>query len=438
MANNVFSELSNSVPNEDEDSVLACDNCRKEGETVEKSYKDRWQLLCAECTESHQRSVDTKDHVLFSKDELNSNQPDDTQTKCSKHNKVSEYFCDTCQETICMSCTILDHKQHKFVSIEESASKAKEEVRNLVEDVKKRMETISTGIETMKTTSEDITRRNETCKSQIEKFFTQHCAEIEAQKQCVLAVAESASEYQKNKVDGLKKVLERSLSACQNGVDFAKHTLENGDDVQFLNLKSTVTMHLGALTPVQDKITSDVGHPVRFLKHESSTDQLFEQLIPLLCSVEEVAVCAEKCQAKLSDPVVKVGKKSVIVISCLDEEDRLISSGVGKDLIEPTITGVLVRDVEVTEKENGRHMVSFVPDQLGTLQFDAKINGCVSPGCSLKADVQWELSYAHGSGYLRADRQLYLNCMSGEGDVGTYSFRCGDTAMSTGIVIREQ
>ena len=437
MANNIFSEL-RAVPNEDEDSVLACDSCRKEGETVEKSCEDCWQFLCAECAESHQRSVDTKDHVLFSKDELKSDQPDDTQIKCSKHKEVSKYFCDTCQETICMSCTILDHKQHKFASVEESASKAKEEVRNLVEDVKKRMETISTGIEAMKSTSEDITRRNEACKSEIEVFFTQLYAQIDAQKQYMLAEAESATEYQKNKVDRLKKVLERSLSACQNGVDFAEHTLENGDDAPFLNSKSTILRQLGNLKQVKDTVTPNHGNPVRFLRGESFIAQLCQQLVTGTCSVEEVAVCAEKCRAKLSDPAVKVGQKSVIVISCLDEEGRMISSGVGKDLIELTITGVLVRDVQIKGKKDGRYVVSFVPDQLGTLQFHVKINGCVSPGCSLKADVQWELSYAHGSGYLRADRQLYLNCMSGEGDVGTYSFRCGDTPMSTGIVIREQ
>ena len=428
---------------EGEGPALLCDNCQKEDETahVEKRCKDCRQFLCAPCADFHQRSVDTKDHVLLSKDELKGNQPAEnaSQIKCIRHNEVcNKYYCDTCQEAICLSCTILEHKQHKFVSVEESVSEAKEEVQNLVEDVKTKMETISTGIEAMKTTSEDITRRNEACKSQIDKFFTQLHTEIDAQRQCMVAVTESVARCQKKEVEDLKEVLEVSLSTCQNAVNFVKHALENGDDVQFLNLKSTVTWYLGSLTSVQDKITSDVGHPVRFLKHESSTDQLFEQSIPRLCSVEQVAVCAEKCQAKLSDPVVKVGQKSVIVISCLDEEDRLISSGVGKDLIEPTITGVLVRDVEVTEEEDGRHVVSFVPDQLGTLQFHAKINNCVSPGCSLKADVQWELSDVHGSGYLRADRQLYLNCMSGEGDVGTYSFRLGDTPMTTGIVIREQ
>ena len=42
----------------------------------------------------------------------------------------------------------------------------------------------------------------------------------------------------------------------------------------------------------------------------------------------------------------------------------------------------------------------------------------MSPDCSLKADVQWEMSDVHGNGYLRADRQTHLYIMSGEGNVG--------------------
>ena len=420
---------------DDEGPELLCDNCQKEDETVGKRCKDCMQFLCSPCAEFHQRSINTKDHVLLSKDELKANQPAENASamKCSKHDEVIKFYCNTCQETICMSCTILDHKQHKLFSVEESASGAQNEVQNLVENVTKRMENISAGIEAASTTSEDITAREEACKSQIEMFFTQLHGEIDAQKKSMLAVAASTSEKQKNEVEALKKVLELSLSACQNGVGFAKHTLENGNNVQLLNLKSTIACHLGNLTNVQDNITPNVRNPVRFLKG-LALDQLCQQFITGTCSVEEVAVCPEKCQAKLSDPKVKVGQESMINILCKDKNGRMISSGVGKDLIEPTFTGVRVRNVEVTENEDGRYVVSFVPNELGSLQFDAKINGRVSLGCSVKEVVQWELSDVHGNGYLRADRHANLYCMSGEGDVGTYSFRLGDTPMSSGIV----
>ena len=177
----------------------------------------------------------------------------------------------------------------------------------------------------------------------------------------------------------------------------------------------------------------ELGNPVRFLKSES-LDQLCQQLVTGTCSVEEVAVSPEKCQAKLSDPMVKVGKKSMIIILRKDNGGRTISSGVGRDLVEPTFTGVQVQNIELTENDDGKHVVSFVPNEPGTIQFEAKINGRVSPDCSLKTDVQSEMSDVHGNGYLRANRQTHLYIMSGEDNVGTYSFRLGDTPMSSGIV----
>ena len=415
--------------------VLLCDNCQEEDETVEMRCKDCMQFLCSPCAEFHQRSLDTKNHVLLSKDELKSNGPAENANpiKCSEHNELIKFYCDSCQKTICMSCSILDHKQHNMMSVKKSALEAKREVENLVEDVKKRIETISVGITAATTTSEDITAREGSCKSQIETFFTQLYAEIDAQKKSMLAVAASTAEKQRKEVEAMKNVLKLGLSTCQNGVKFAKNTLENGDDVQFLNLKSTLTGHLGNLINVQDTITPNVRNPARFLKSES-LDHLCQQLITGTCCVEEVAVCPEKCQAKLSDPIVKVGQDSMINILCKDKEGRMISSGVGKDLIEPTFTGVQVQNVKVTENDAGSHVVSFIPNELGTVQFEAKINGCKSPGCSLNVDVQWELSDVHGNGYLRADKQTHLYSMSGEGDVGTYSFRLGDTPMSSGIV----
>jgi hypothetical protein len=217
-----------------------------------------------------------------------------------------------------------------------------------------------------------------------------------------------------------------------HGANFAKRTLENGNDVQLLNIKPTITQYLVNLKTMEDEITPKVGNPVRFLKSESPI-QFCKQLIRDICSVEEVDVCPAKCEAKFLDPTLKVGKKSVIVVTCKEKEGRIISSGCGKDRIDVSFAGVQLQDVEISEKQDGTHEISFVVDELGTLQFEAKINGLAAPGCSLEAEVKWELSAVHGSGYLRMNRQM-VNCMSGEGDVGKYCFRLGDTPMMSGIL----
>ena len=423
-----------SLGDNDDAPDLLCDNCEEPEKPVEKRCKDCLQFLCGPCAEFHRISCDTKDHVLQSKDELKNNEPAENARplKCSKHHELIKFYCNTCQKTICMSCSVLEHKPHNVVSLDDSASDAKEEVENLLKKVNKRVETISTGIDVAVAKSQDITSREESCKTQIEKFFTQLHEEIDAEKQNLLAITASTTERQKSEVEGPKKVLDLALSTCQNGVNFAKHTLENGNDVQLLNIKPTITQYLVNLKSVEDDITPKVGNPVRFLKRESPI-QFCKQLIRDICSVEEVAVCPAKCEAKFLDPTLKVGKKSVIVVTCKDKEGRIISSGCGKDQIEVTFNGVQQQNAKISEKQDGTHEIPFVINKLGTLQFEAKINGLVAPGCSLEAEVKWELSDVHGSGYLRKNGQM-VNCMSGEGDVGKYCFRLGDTSMTTGIV----
>ena len=231
-----------------------------------------------------------------------------------------------------MSCTVLEHKPHNVVLLKDSASNAKEEFEKLLKKVNKEVETISVEIDVAVAQSQDITAREKACKTQIETFFTQLLEEIDAKKQTMLAMTASTAEWQKNEVEVLKNMLDLRLSTCQNGVNFAKHTLENGNDVQLLNIKPTITQYLVNLKTMQETNTPNVGDPVRVLKSESST-QFCQQFIRDICSVEKVAVCPEKCEAKFLDPTLKVGKKSVIVITCKDKGGRIISSGCGNDQI---------------------------------------------------------------------------------------------------------
>ena len=403
---------------------------------MEKRCKDCLQFLCAPCVESHQRSRNTKNHVLQSKDELKNNEPAENARplKCSKHHELIKYYCNTCQETICMSCTVLEHKPHKVFSLEDSALNAKEEVENLLEKVNERVETISAAIDVAVAESQDTTAGEEACKSQIEAFFAQLQAKIDAEKQKMLALTASAAEHRKNQVEAPKNVLDLALTMCQNGVNFAKRTIENGNDVQLLNIKATITQYLVYLKSMENDIIPKVENPIQFLKNESSIE-LCLQLIRDICSVEEVAVCPEKCEATYLNATVKVGKKSVIVITCKDKEGRIISSGCGKDLIQPTFTGVQVEDIEISGNRDGTYEISFVVNELGMLQFETKINGLAAPACSLEAEVKWELSPANGSECLRMNGEMVMiKCLSEEGDVKKYCFRLGDTPMTTGIV----
>ena len=371
---------------------------------------------------------------LAEKDELEDNRPaDDARAvKCNEHNELIKFYCHTCKVTICISCTVLEHKEHGIESVKESAAKAKDEVKNLLRKVEEKMERISEGIQQVVDKKQDIANREKACNAQIEAFFGQLHQEIETQKLKMLKITASSVDKQKKNLETSEEVLGLALSTCQNGFNFAMHTLENGSDVQLLNIKPDVTWYLDHLKGIQDKIPQNIGNPVCFVKRETPISQLGEQLTTDVCCVKEVEVCAERCEAKLTDPLLKVGKKSVIIITSKDKDGRTISSGWGKDL-EPIYSGVSLQDVEISENENGTHEISFVVQELGTFHFGAKIKDCLAPGCSVNANVNWAMDEEHGCGFLGMSNGQIVNLMSGEGDVGKYCYRLGDARMTSGM-----
>ena len=418
-----------------ESTAISCDNCDEVG-SVETRCRDCLTFLCHPCTEFHKRSCDTKAHVLLSKDELKSNKPSDNAKvmKCKQHTeKVVELYCKTCQMTICVVCSVLDHKQHDFSSLKESTGEAKDEVNNLLKEVKTRGDSLSKGLANVKETTEDINARRQKSIGEINKVFTEIEREIETKKQNLIKTTNSLANSQENQLQSIYKTLEVAQSTCNDGIIFAEQALKNGNDVQILEMKQTITQRLGNLKDVQDDVNPSVGNPIRFLNDLSLMD--IGKVITESCCVEEVATCPENCTANLKElgSFLQVGEKSVVNILCKDKDGRSIKSGGGRDRVEAFFHGVEVSDVKVNKNEDGSHDVAFVVNELGTLYFEATINGSLAPGCSLKEDVKWKISDAHGCGMIVIGENCVGYRMIGEGDVGKYCYRLGNSAMVSGI-----
>ena len=197
---------------------------------------------------------------------MKSNKPSDNAKvmKCKQHTeKVVELYCKTCQMTICVLCSALDHKQHGFSSLKESTSEAKDEVNNLLKEVKTRGDSLSKGLANVKETTEDINARRQKSIGEINKVFTEIEREIETKKQNLIKTTNSLANSQESQLQSIYKTLEVAQSTCNDGIIFAEQALKNGNDVQILEMKQTITQRLGNLKDVQDDVNPSVGNPIR-------------------------------------------------------------------------------------------------------------------------------------------------------------------------------
>ncbi|XP_071093520.1 uncharacterized protein [Haliotis cracherodii] len=121
-----------------ETAVAQCDNCGT--------------FLCSICLSAHKRNMVTKAHTINTFDEMKGRPVQSFRRlhQCSQHQQPLQFYCYTCDKVVCVSCTVVDHKEgngHNVVSVDEAhqgkAKSTNNVLGNMEEKIKRLCETES-------------------------------------------------------------------------------------------------------------------------------------------------------------------------------------------------------------------------------------------------------------------------------------------------------
>ncbi|XP_022101962.1 tripartite motif-containing protein 45-like [Acanthaster planci] len=119
---------------------IKCQNCTEKQQAIAKCM-DCDLLLCQECKWAHNRMSVMKSHGVFTLAQLESGEfiykskLREEIPKCEKHPGQNLcFYCNTCEQLICTSCTVLDHKstEHSLAGIPEALDKCIQDITELV------------------------------------------------------------------------------------------------------------------------------------------------------------------------------------------------------------------------------------------------------------------------------------------------------------------
>ncbi|XP_038054649.1 E3 ubiquitin-protein ligase TRIM56-like [Patiria miniata] len=140
---------------EGQGSDIKCQNCDEENQAISRCA-DCDHFLCQECQKAHGRMTVMKSHKMYTLAELRSGEIvyksklRDEVPKCGKHpDQNLNVYCNTCEQVICLMCTVLDHEKpkHSFIGLPEAFEKCKKKIEELVAKVGKSKTELSTTIE---------------------------------------------------------------------------------------------------------------------------------------------------------------------------------------------------------------------------------------------------------------------------------------------------
>ena len=131
---------------------MPCEHCDS-GDPVVSRCTDCSVFMCEFCVTAHKRINTFKGHQIISLAEVQK-----LGTKalvkpsfCAKHaGEPLKLFCETCQETICRDCTIVDHREHKYNFVADVAERERNVVQSSLNKTKAKERAVVEAVQTIK------------------------------------------------------------------------------------------------------------------------------------------------------------------------------------------------------------------------------------------------------------------------------------------------
>ena len=96
--------------------------------------------MCECCMTAHVNFKGFKSHKVFAINEFKERQSSLAQAACTIHNKPLELYCTDCHAVVCLTCTVVAHRNHEIKSIADAAVGKLHSNYNYIDDSNNYME----------------------------------------------------------------------------------------------------------------------------------------------------------------------------------------------------------------------------------------------------------------------------------------------------------
>ena len=350
---------------------VKCDECYTDDPVV-AFCPDCSLYLCDVCNKFHKRSKKSRGHGSIPLAELRSKkdvaiQPKPKAMMCREHDIELLFYCETCDQPVCMYCTVKDHKGHNHDTVKKMARKHREELKRITAPVEEMIRGLSDTHNNIKKMRKEIKQQGE----EVNKKIDQHC-DREIQK--LVKQKEQLKQQVQDKVLQKVKVITTQLREVEDAqeevlsIKELNNVVEMGSDEEILSVKKTVVDRMEQITGKYKKVNLP---PIQQATIQFVPANNPHSSFGLLCST----AVPDPHNCEIVDPpttrdYVKGKKVEFTIITKDMNEDRCL----GGSQITVQLGGVS-NTTEVKDNKDGSYTASFVPPQVGEVELTISING---------------------------------------------------------------
>ena len=348
-----------------------CDECSMDDPVV-AFCTDCSVYLCHVCNEYHKRSKRLHGHGIIPLAELRSKkdvaiQPQPKAMMCKEHDIELLFYCETCDQLVCMYCTVKDHNGHNHDTVKKMAPKHREELKRITAPVEEMIRGLSDTHNNIKKMRKEIEQQGEEVNKKIDQHYDRVIQQVVEQKeQLKLQVHNTVSQKVKVITTQLNEVEDAQEEVLS--IKELNNTVEMSSDQEMLSIKKNVVDRMEEIAGKYRKVNLP---PIQQATIEFVPVNNPLSSFGVLCST----ATPDPYNCEVIDPPTARyylnGKKVEFTIITKDmNKDRCI--GGGQVVVQ---FGGVSNTVQLKDNKDGSYTASFVPQQVGEVELTISING---------------------------------------------------------------
>lgn len=171
----------------DGEEEVRCDRCEEADPVVSFCLDCGGEFLCNFCHESHKRDKSSRGHKIAPLAELRSNKDVALQVKakiplCKEHEYELKHYCETCDQLVCLYCTMKVHSNHSHDTVKNMAEKHRNELKKVTAPLHKMVGGLVEVHDNTDKMRKDFRQRGDELDKEIDQYYDSLVQQLMKQK----------------------------------------------------------------------------------------------------------------------------------------------------------------------------------------------------------------------------------------------------------------
>ena len=363
---------------------VLCEECIETAQTAVIYCHDCGEYICEMCTEMHIERKEFSTHKLVSIEELRSQVtsekivtlPKEGALYCSLHKgKELDLYCETCEEFICVRCTISKHckPEHKHELAEDIIKQHKGEIMASLAPVEKQVSTASKTLEQIDTQIQELNDQQRDCEACIQQEVKKFQEMLETRKTELLSQLDQQIQRKTKELLKQKDRVEMAQTQLVSYLTFAKDSLKVESHGELMQTKKA---RLKQIKEAAHRFDMDELLPpsrdsnkVKFIAASNELALACQQFGEVHFDQEKALVSPQSCYATGKGlKVAELGERAIAMLHVSGTSNKAVTSSTEflackvvsestRERASCTVTKLDIDQYEVSYKLNhrGRH-----------------------------------------------------------------------------------